>query len=165
MRHPHVFGDAQVNNADDVRRQWEQQKKKKLSSDKSILDGVPRAIPGLLRAQCIGEKSAKIGFDWSSVAGVRDKVVEELHEFLNTCASPSANRARQEEEFGDLLFSLTQLARKLDFDSEIVMHRAIEKFVRRFKEVERRAGPAISEMGQEKLDVLWEQVKIEEDHL
>jgi tetrapyrrole methylase family protein / MazG family protein len=161
-RHPHVFGDAKVKDADEVRTQWEQQKKKQLKEGASIIDGVPRAMPALLRAQLIGQKSAKVGFEWPTIEGVRDKVSEELREFLNEACAKSQDRERLEEEFGDILFSLTQLARRLEFDSEEMLHKAVNKYARRFKEVERRAGPDIAKLGLEKLDALWEQVKAEE---
>lgn len=164
-RHPHVFGNAKVKDAEEVRRQWEQHKKRQLAPGKSILDGVPRTLPALLRAQILGEKSAKVGFEWPTLAGVRDKVSEELREFLAECCAENPDHPRIEEEFGDILFALSQLARRLEMDAERTLHKAIEKYSRRFKEVERRAGPDMSAVRLEKLDELWEQVKAEENLL
>ena len=161
-RHPHVFGDKKVSGSADVLRNWEQRKKEKLKKDQSILDGVPRGMPALLRAQRVGEKVARVGFEWRNIEEVRDKVLEEVKEFVAEAVNPKAERAHVESEFGDILFALTQLARRLGMSSEDLLQKSTDKFMRRFKEVERRAGPDIKTLGVEKLDTIWEQVKAEE---
>jgi len=159
-RHPHVFGDKQVQGSKQVLQNWEQAKKAKLQAGQSILDGVPRSMPALLRAQRIGEKAARVGFEWRNVREVQAKVIEEIRELVAEldCEKPE----RVADEFGDILFALTQLARRLGVNSEDLLNQATNKFVRRFKEMERRAGPAMAEMGVEKLDRIWEEVKAEE---
>lgn len=156
-RHPHVFGDAQAKTSDQVLKNWEQIKQKELKGDASILDGVPKAMPALLRAQRIGEKAARVGFEWPDLEGVKEKVFEEMGEFLNSVNT--GNAAEIEDEFGDILFALTQLARRLKLNSEDLLNRASSKFVRRFKQMEKIAGPNLKEAGLEKLDRIWNEVK------
>ena len=166
-RHPHVFGDVKVDTSTQVLQNWEKIKQGELTGTQSILDGVPKGMPSLLRAQRTGEKAARVGFEWPTLAGVRDKVTEELEEFLEWCPtdekaiSPEV-RERLEDEFGDLLFALSQLSRRLKMNSEEMLHRATDKFTRRFKEVERRVGGKVSEVGLEVLDAVWTEVKIGE---
>lgn len=161
-RHPHVFGDTKVHDSAEVLRNWEQNKKKQLAPDASILDGVPRSMPALLRGQRIGEKAARVGFEWNTTEEVRDKVFEEMREFLECCTSANEPRERIEEEFGDLLFALTQLGRRLQINSEELLGSAIDKFTRRFREIERRLGPDLKAAGLEKMDAVWNEVKEEE---
>lgn len=165
-RHPHVFGDAKVKDSEEVLKNWEQIKQKELTGTKSILDGVPRGMPAMLRAQRITEKAARVSFEWNTTEEVRDKVSEELKEFLAEALSADLSkpdaRARMEDELGDVFFSLVQLARRLDTNAEDALHRSTDKFTRRFKEVERRAGPDMAKLGLEKLDALWNEVKAEE---
>jgi MazG family protein len=161
-RHPHVFGDVKADTSKQVLQNWETIKQKELKDGTSILDGVPRGMPALIRAQRTGEKAARVGFEWPTLEGVRDKVFEELREFLEVCCDPKQDRERLKDEFGDILFALTQLSRRLEFNSEELLHKAADKFVRRFKEIERRAGPDMKALGLEKLDALWNEVKKEE---
>ncbi len=162
QRHPHVFGDLSLSTSKEVLQNWEKLKQKERSPEHSALDGVPRGMPALLRAQRTGEKAARIGFEWRSVEEVRDKVAEELGEFLEVACDKNQDRAHAEEEFGDILFALTQLARRLDYNSEDLLQRATDKFTRRFKEMERRAGPNPEALGLEKLDAIWEEIKRDE---
>lgn len=158
-RHPHVFGDVSVENSGEVLRNWEKNKQRDLAGGQSILDGVPKSMPALLRAQRIGEKAARIGFEWPTLEGVRDKVLEEVREFMECVCEPQPDKRRLEDEFGDILFALSQLSRRLDLNSEETLNRATDKFILRFKEMERRAGRPLSEMTIEELDNLWEEVK------
>lgn len=157
-RHPHVFGDADGNIAPTGDHDaWEARKRLERSDGASVLTGVPTAIPALLRAQKVGSKAAAVGFDWPTVAGVRDKVDEELAE-LDTAQNP----AEQREELGDLLFTLVNLARHLDIDAEGALRDATRKFERRFREVEARsqaAGMHVSEQPASVLESLWQEVK------
>ncbi len=157
-RHPHVFGSTSVNSSSEVLVNWEKLKQKKLEKEQSILDGVPRGMPALLRAQRIGEKAARVGFEWSSVKDVKDKIKEEVMEFLEE----KSDSDKAAEEFGDLLFALTQLSRRLSFDSEALLHKAIDKFTKRFCEIERRVKKPLDEHTLDELNLIWDQIKTEE---
>lgn len=154
-RHPHVFGDVSAKTSKEVLQNWEQIKQKELKSDQSILDGVPRGMPALLRAQRVGEKAARVGFEWRSVEEVKAKVIEEINEFLEANGSSDA----MEDEFGDILFALTQLARRIAIDSENALHRSVSKFTNRFKQMEIKAGRPLTEFSLEELDGIWEEIK------
>ena len=160
-RHPHVFGDTAVDGTKQVLENWEKIKQKELSAGKSILDGVPRGMPALLRSQRIGEKAARVGFDWGTTEEVCDKILEEVREFTEA-RSKNLSKELIEDEFGDILFSLAQLARKMDLTAEDMLQRATDKFSRRFKEVEKRAGKPLSEFTMEALDAIWDEVKKDE---
>ncbi len=132
-RHPHVFDAAQaVATAGEVRDRWEQQKRKE---GKGALDGVPRALPALLRAQRVADKAARIGFDWPDAEAVWPKIDEEIAELR--AAAQAGDRAAMHEELGDLLFAVTNLARHLGLDAENGLRDALDKFSRRFAHVER----------------------------
>ncbi len=165
-RHPHVFGNVKADTSSEVLKNWEQLKQKELKPNTSIISGVPRGMPALLRAQRIGDKAARVGFEWPTVEQVRDKVFEEMKEFLEECTSKTVDPMKMKDEFGDILFALTQLARKLNLNSEDLLHAASDKFSRRFQEVERRAGgEKMKERSLEELDAIWNQVKKEEKGL
>jgi tetrapyrrole methylase family protein/MazG family protein len=159
-RHPHVFGDKKLHSSDEVLKNWEATKQKKLEKDQSILDGVPKIMPALLRSQRIGEKAARVGFEWDTVEEVRDKVFEEMNEFLQSIKNGSKESI--EDEFGDILFSLTQLARRLKLNSEDLLNRSCNKFIGRFKKIEKLADGKMKDMSLTELDALWEKVKAEE---
>ncbi len=160
-RHPHVFGDSKVEGPEEVLRNWEAIKRAEREvegeAEKSVLDGVTHSLPALARAQALQERAARVGFDWKDVAGVLRKVEEELKEFQ------AAETARdQENEIGDLLFSLVNLARWLGVDAESALREANDRFVARFKEIEARAaeqGRAITDYSLEELDAFWEAAK------
>lgn len=137
-RHPHVFADAHAESADEVLRNWERIKAKEKGEGgpKGVLDGVPRALPALTRAQRVGEKVARVGFDWEDAAGSREKVREELGELDQALAAGDADAV--EAELGDVLFALVNLARHAEVDAEAALRRTIDKFQRRFAHVERR---------------------------
>lgn len=167
-RHPHVFGDLDVKDADEVLRNWEQIKAKE-KKERGILGGVPRSLPALVRAQRIGEKVQRVGFDWDDAAGSRAKVKEELAELDAAVATGSAEAI--EEEMGDVLFALVNLSRHVKVDAEGALRRTIDKFTRRFSHVEARvkadhggwAEAAEERGGQnlplEVLDAYWEEAK------
>jgi MazG family protein len=173
-RHPHVFGDLEVNTADQVVRNWERIKAEE-KKDRPLLGGVPRSMPALTRAQRIGEKVERVGFDWPDTRGASAKVTEEIGELDRAIAE--GNRDHIESEFGDLLLALVNLARHLELDAEGALRRAVDKFERRFSHVEacvreRHGGwlaPA-SEGGEaelrrlplEELDGYWEEAKRKE---
>lgn len=162
-RHPHVFGETVAKDSRQVLENWEALKKKERTADESILSGVPGSLPGLLKAQRIGEKVARVGFDWADAAGVADKVSEELAEFLEARKEATKeDRAHLEEELGDLLFSLVQFARKLGVDAEDCLQRGNQKFIERFQKLEKLAGPEMKSLGLPRLTELWSQVKSSE---
>lgn len=165
-RHPHVFGDAQAADAAEVERLWERIKARETKDGKrrdSILDGLPSTLPGLLRAQRIQEKVAGVGFEWATVEGALDKLREEFAEFEEALAGGTA--AEREEEFGDFLFSIVNVARYLGVSPEDGLRRTNGKFIRRFAALEQRmraAGEDIAESDLERMDAHWEAVKREE---
>jgi tetrapyrrole methylase family protein/MazG family protein/ATP diphosphatase len=136
-RHPHVFGDLDAKDADEVLRNWEKIKAAE-KKGRGILGGVPRSLPALTRAQRVGEKVARVGFDWEDQAGSRAKVAEELAEL--DAAIATKDKAAIEEELGDTLFALVNLARHVDVDAEGALRRTIDKFTRRFAHVEKRVA-------------------------
>lgn len=160
-RHPHVFGDVQVNDSADVLRNWEAIKRRERSLD-SVLDDVPLSLPGLERAQKFGKRAAQIGFDWPHTGQVLAKVREELEELEQAIRerrqTPGVNDAI-EEELGDLLFVLTSLARHLGHSAEICVNRASAKFERRFRQLEK--GVAAGNVGTtlDELEAEWQRVK------
>jgi MazG family protein len=134
-RHPHVFADTKVTDADQVLQNWERIKAAE-KKDRGLLDGVPRSMPALTRAQRIGEKVERVGFDWPDARGSRAKVAEEVGELDR--AMSEGNEARIEEELGDVLFAVVNLARHLKVDAEGALRKTTEKFQRRFAHVEAR---------------------------
>ena len=162
-RHPHVFGEVKVSGAEDVTRNWEAIKKEeKQASGKaderpSALDGIPRGLPALAEAEAIGTKAARLKFDWPEINGILDKISEEVRE-LQTVEDELA----REEEFGDVLFTLANMARWLKIDPEAALRAASHKFRARFREMERLARVqerSLSEMSDRELDDLWNTAK------
>jgi tetrapyrrole methylase family protein/MazG family protein/ATP diphosphatase len=134
-RHPHVFGDLDAKDAEEVLRNWEKIKAKE-KGERGILGGVPRSLPALTRSQRIGEKVERVGFDWPDARGSRAKVTEELAELDQAIASGDAGAI--EDEMGDVLFALVNLSRHVKVDAEGALRRTIDKFTRRFAHVESR---------------------------
>ena len=161
-RHPHIFGDETVDDSEGVIKRWAQIKKEEGKTGKTseVLKKVPQALPALLRAQRIGERVSKVGFDWETTDQVMEKLDEEIAEFKEAVQSGSKKDA--EEEMGDLIFTLVNLARHMDVSAEDALRRTTEKFIRRFAEVERMAiaqGQELPEMGIEELETLWQNSK------
>jgi MazG family protein len=166
-RHPHVFGETQVSGSEEVLRNWERQKAAE-KKGRPLLDGVPKSLPALNRAQRIGEKVKRVGFDWPDARGSRVKVGEELEEL--DAAIRQGDPARAEEELGDLLFALVNLSRHLQIDAEGALRKTIEKFLRRFGHVESRvkerhggwpdaSAEASAAISLEEMDAYWEEAK------
>jgi tetrapyrrole methylase family protein / MazG family protein len=162
-RHPHVFGDADVKDAEGVLRQWaalKREEKKAKGGGDSVLEGVPREMPALARADRLTEKASRIGFDWPDAAGAREKVREELAELDEAVAG--GDRDALEHELGDVLFALANLARKLGVAPEEALRGAIGRFMSRFGHVERElarrgvphGGATLAEM-----DAIWDEAK------
>ena len=166
-RHPHVFGgsagDADAPNADQVKRQWEAIKAEEQQTagrPPSALGSIPDSLPALLRAYRLGKRAATVGFDWTDAAGVETKVAEELAELAEARAAGSA--ADVEEELGDLLFAVANLARHLDVDPESALRAANRKFSERFAGLEarlRERGLALRDATIEEMEAEWERVK------
>jgi len=169
-RHPHVFGDAVARTASDVNRQWERIKadERAAAADeagteappKSALDGISPSMPALAASQEMQERAANLGYDWPSIDGVLDKVIEETDELRQ-----AADDAEWTEEFGDLLFVLVNVARRRGIEAEAAVRAANAKFRRRFASVERRAaaqGVALRDLDFDALDALWDAAKAEE---
>lgn len=175
-RHPHVFGDTKARDAGEVLKNWEQIKaEERRSAGKepaggnalappSLLDGVPRSMPALMRAHQLTRRAAHVGFDWENAEGVLDKVAEEAGELRAAIHStPGAGRERLEEEAGDLLFAAMNVARFLKLDPELALRRANEKFEARFRAMEQeaaRSGRKLAEASPAELDALWERAKL-----
>ncbi len=164
-RHPHIFADGQADTADDVKRKWDlikaEEKKAKGGAPKALLDAVPRSQPALAEAQDITAKVAKVGFDWPSTREVFDKLHEELAELEQAIASQDA--AAQQDELGDLLFVVVNLARKLSLDAEISLRDANRKFRGRFAYVETALaaqGRPLGTASLEEMEEQWQQAKI-----
>ena len=160
-RHPHVYGEVQADDAATVERNWEQIKlQEKDNTKKTVLGGVPQSLPALVKAYRMQEKARGVGFDWEHSEQVWEKVQEELTEFKEEVQHGDA--AKQEEEFGDLLFSLINYARFAGINPEDALERTNKKFVRRFNYLEAQAhahGKKLSEMTLAEMDVYWEEAK------
>jgi XTP/dITP diphosphohydrolase/tetrapyrrole methylase family protein/MazG family protein/ATP diphosphatase len=165
-RHPHVFGDTEVKNSEDVLKNWEQIKvgeRKEKKVDASLLAGVPRGLPGLLRAYRIQERAEKVGFDWpkGELSPVLAKVDEELSE-LKENINNGAEKEYVEEEIGDLLFAVVNLSRHLEADPETTLHKACVKFTDRFRLVEKEvadSGRPWSDFKLDELEEFWSKAK------
>lgn len=157
-RHPHVFGDVSVNDANSVKMNWERIKLQEKTERESVLDGIPKAMPALIHAERTQEKAASVGFDWPDLPPVLAKIdeeQEELYEALNA-NDPEAIK----EELGDLLFSIVNLSRKLGVDAEAALKDTTRKFYRRFRYVEEQYSKTdIHEASLEELDKHWETAK------
>jgi len=157
-RHPHIFGDTEVRDAGDVKRNWEQIKMDE--GRESVIDGVPRSLPALLKAYRMQDKASKIGFDWERGEDVWAKVHEEIEELR--LAVEGENSEDIEEEIGDLLFSIVNYARFLHVNPEDALRRTIDKFDRRFRHVEKRLREQGREPGDATLDEMdgyWDEAK------
>lgn len=158
-RHPHVFGDVEVAGADEVLTNWEglKHKEQRKRGRVSALEGAPKTLPALAWALSIQKRAARVGFDWKEDQGVLDKVAEEAREL-----AAEDDRERQEEELGDLMFALVNLARHMKLNPEEALRGSARRFYRRFEDVEeaaRRDGRDVREMSAADLDRLWEEAK------
>jgi len=157
-RHPHVFGDVQVENDEEVARNWEKLKLKE--GRKSILEGVPRSLPAMVKASRIQDKAASAGFDWDNSEQVFDKVKEEIFELYHEVNEN--NQSKIEAEFGDVLFSLINYARFIHVDPESALERTNKKFINRFQFLEKeikKQGKQLTNMTLEEMDVYWNKSK------
>ncbi len=163
-RHPHVFGNGQADNAEEVVRNWQEIKKQEKGEvPTSLLEGVSMALPNLLRAYELQKKAAKVGFDWQEITPALEKVKEELEEFVNELDGTDEGMARAKGEFGDLLFAFVNVARFLKIHPEEALFETNEKFTRRFQFVEEKvkmSGRTFEEHTLEQLDQYWDEAKL-----
>ncbi len=160
-RHPHIYGDVKVSDAEEVKRNWEQLKLKE--GKKSVLEGVPQSLPAMVKANRIQDKVAGVGFDWERPEQVFEKVQEELGELQEEVAK--GKEERMEAEFGDVLFSMINYARFLGVNPENALERTNKKFIKRFQFLEAKASElkkSLKEMTLEEMDVYWNEAKIKE---
>ncbi len=159
FRHPHVFGDTDVkNNPEIVKKNWEELKIKE--GNKSVLGGVPKSLPAMIKANRIQEKVKAVGFDWEQPGQIWEKVAEELSEFRE--AVNQMDKEKMEEEFGDLFFSIINAARLYEIDSETALEKTNKKFIKRFGYLESKTlkkGKKLKDMTLDEMNMLWEQAK------
>ncbi len=158
-RHPHIYGDVKVSGAEEVADNWEKLKLKE--GKKSVLSGVPKSLPPLLKAFRMQEKAKGVGFEWEKRSQVWDKVTEELQE-LHAEVEQNSPKEKLEDEFGDLLFALVNYARYLGINPDDALERTNRKFIRRFQYIEEQAarhGQNLADMSLEEMDAYWNQAK------
>ena len=158
FRHPHIYGDVVVKDEEDVKRNWEKLKLKE--GKQSVLSGVPKALPAVVKAMRLQEKAKQVGFEWENKDQVWEKVEEEKNELME--AIESGDQVHMEEELGDLFFSLINFARFLQLDAEHALERTNKKFIDRFTKMEAAAlakGKALQDMTLEEMDAIWNQIK------
>ena len=164
-RHPHIYSDVKVNDEEDVKRNWEKLKLKEGKT--SILSGVPKTLPSMVKATRLQEKAKQVGFEWDNISQVWEKVKEEEKELQDAISGKDAEseivqKEKIEEEFGDLLFSLINYARFLEIDPEQALERTNKKFISRFSQMEATAlqqGNSLHNMSLEEMDQLWNDIK------
>lgn len=160
-RHPHVFGDVEANDAEQVLVNWEKLKnEERKAENKSVLAGVPQSLPALLKAGRLTEKAARVGFDWRRTEDVFEKLEEELGELHAAIAS--GDESQMHDEMGDLLFTIANIARKLNVNAEEALQSTNRKFRRRFESMEssvREGGRNLDQLSLEEMDALWDKAK------
>ncbi|MDE7154506.1 MAG: nucleoside triphosphate pyrophosphohydrolase [Muribaculaceae bacterium] len=160
FRHPHVFGDVSVRDSHEVEQNWEQIKLKEKDGNKSVLSGVPSALPALIKAERIQEKAANVGFDWEQPADVWNKVREELAEFSTEVEK--MDEAKMEQEMGDIFFAMVNAARLYHINPENALEKTNKKFIARFNYIERKAreaGRNLRDLTLAEMDALWNEAK------
>ncbi len=168
-RHPHIYSDIKVNDADDVKRNWEKLKLKE--GKKSVIEGVPVSLPAVVKAMRLQEKAKQVGFEWDNKEQVWEKVEEELQELKTAVGNRETGadgqdkeklHADMEDEFGDVMFSLINYARFLQLDAENALERTNKKFIYRFTQMEQKAllnGKKLIDMTLDEMDALWNDIK------
>ncbi|MBO4250663.1 MAG: nucleoside triphosphate pyrophosphohydrolase [Paludibacteraceae bacterium] len=165
-RHPHVYGDAAAQNAEEVSKLWEQVKLKEKGGNKTVLGGIPDSLPSVVKAYRIQDKVANVGFDWEKREDVWEKVKEEIGEFEEEAIShqsSAVSQKRMEGEFGDLLFALINVARLYKIKPDNALEQTNLKFIRRFNYIEERAreaGRELKDMSLEEMEALWQKAKV-----
>ena len=163
-RHPHVFGEVKAGDAEEVLVNWEKLKnEERKAENKSVLAGVPQSMPALLKASRLTEKASRVGFDWRRTEDVFDKLDEEMGELRE--AVDAGDQAKVHEELGDLLFTIANIARKLNVNAEEALQSTNRKFTRRFESMEsavRERGQNLDQLALEEMDTLWDAAKAAE---
>jgi XTP/dITP diphosphohydrolase len=157
-RHPHIYGDVQVDNEEDVKQNWEKIKLKE--GKKSVLEGVPKSLPSMVKAMRLQDKSKQVGFEWENAEQVWDKVQEEIGELHEAVALN--DKDKMEDELGDVFFSLVNYARFLNLDAEQALERTNKKFMTRFTSMEKEAArdnKLLHDMTLDEMDALWNRIK------
>ncbi|MDE6008193.1 MAG: nucleoside triphosphate pyrophosphohydrolase [Muribaculaceae bacterium] len=160
FRHPHIYGNVKAESAEEVIKNWEQIKLKEKDGNKSVLSGVPSALPALIKANRIQEKVANVGFDWEKPEDVWEKLKEEISEV--EAEITSGNQEGMEEEFGDLFFALVNAARLYGINPENALEKTNRKFISRFNHIEKRAketGKNLKDMSLSEMDEFWDEAK------
>lgn len=160
FRHPHIYGNVEADTPEEVKQNWEKLKLKEKDGNKTVLGGVPCALPAMIKAARIQEKSANVGFDWKNRADVWDKVKEEMSEVEHEIGTKNSDRLK--EEFGDLLFAVINAARLYGVDPENALEHTNRKFISRFNHIEegaRKEGKRVSELTLEEMDKYWDEAK------
>lgn len=159
-RHPHVFGEEKFETSEEVLKQWEERKKEEGKLKESILEGIPKELPSLLRAQRLQARAARVGFDWKRIEDVMEKLDEELKEFRD--ALKGKKQEDIEDELGDVFFVLVNVSRFVGVNPEDALRKTISKFISRFRYIEMKAadaGKSLSDMTLKEMDALWEEAK------
>jgi len=164
-RHPHIYGDVSVDNDEDVKRNWE--KIKLQEGKKSVLEGVPKSLPSLVKAMRLQEKAKQVGFEWDNIHQVWEKVQEEIGELneaieIDKVVNSTQSKDHVEEEFGDMLFSMVNYARFLQLDPDTALERTNKKFISRFKKMETMAATKdklLQDLSLSEMDQLWNDIK------
>ena len=160
FRHPHIFGSVEVKDAHEVEQNWEQIKLKEKGGNKTVLAGVPSALPAMIKADRIQEKAANVGFDWDDANGAWDKLMEEAAEFKRE--AEKMDRKKMESEMGDLIFSIINVSRLYKINPENALEKTNKKFISRFNYLEQKAistGRKLNEMNLSEMDELWDEAK------
>ena len=163
FRHPHIYGEVKAENAEEVKKNWEEIKLKEKGGNRTVLAGVPKALPALIKASRIQEKARNVGFDWEEREQVWAKVQEEVREV--SAEITAGNKENLEKEFGDLLFSVVNAARLYGVDPENALELTNRKFISRFNHLEARAaemGKSLREMSLAEMDAIWDEAKAAE---
>ena len=153
-RHPHIYGDVEVEDEEEVKRNWEQLKLKE--GKKSVLSGVPKSLPAMVKAYRMQDKTAQVGFEWENANQVWEKVEEEIQEFKEVV---DVDQDKMEDEFGDIMFSLINYARFKGIDPETALEKVNRKFKSRFEYIEDKATKPLTDMSLEEMDQLWNEAK------
>jgi len=159
FRHPHVFGDREVKDSDEVIENWEELKMKE--GNRSVLAGVPVSLPAMIKSHRMQDKARAVGFDWDQREQVWDKVIEEINEVRHELINGN-RKEKMEEEIGDLIFSIVNAARLYDIEPETALEKTNRKFIKRFKYLETRAaemGRSLKEMSLEEMESIWQEAK------
>ncbi|CUT04144.1 XTP/dITP diphosphohydrolase [Candidatus Kryptobacter tengchongensis] len=160
-RHPHVFGNVKVNGSKEVKHNWEKLKRSESNRD-SVISGIPKSLPALIKAYRVQEKAGSVGFDWTNIDDVWKKVEEEISELKKTLEI--GEQSKIEEELGDLLFAIVNYSRFLRINPESALNKAVEKFTHRFQLIEKELkaqGKDIYSSTLEEMDAIWEKIKKE----